>query len=113
MLGRLFCGFPPNELIGGADLLRNNVPSWGSKDFYYWYYATLVMFQMGGDHWKAWNNALRPTLVNNQRKGGPEDGSWDPAGDKYGDAGRVYSTAIGALCLEVYYRYLPIHRGGQ
>jgi hypothetical protein len=24
-------------------------------------------------------------------------------------AGRVYPTAMGALCLEVYYRYLPLY----
>ena len=37
------------------------------------------------------------------------DGSWDPIRDgEY--AGRAYSTAMGALCLEVYYRYLPIYK---
>ncbi len=32
-------------------------------------------------------------------------GSWDPIGPWGGDGGRVYSTAIMALCLEVFYRY--------
>ena len=35
-----------------------------------------------------------------------EDGSWDPAVDKWGSiGGRVYATAINVLTLEVYYRY--------
>ena len=86
------------------------MPDWGNQDFYYWYYGTLVMFQMGGDYWKQWNKAMRDMLVSNQRKGGPDDGSWDPNG-KYGQrAGRAFSTAVGALCLEVYYRYLPMYK---
>jgi hypothetical protein len=51
-------------------------------------------------------------LIQRQRRGGDEDGSWDPiAGSgeaKY--AGRVYTTALGCLCLEVYYRYLPLYK---
>ena len=37
------------------------------------------------------------------------DGSWDPVGLWASYGGRAYATAMGALCLEVYYRYLPIH----
>jgi len=92
-------------------------PTWESCDFYYWYYATLGMFQMGGEDWSKWNKALKPTLVDNQRKGGPldgsendVDGSWDTDKDRYGkECGRVYTTALGALCMEVYYRYLPMY----
>jgi len=74
------------------------------------------MFQQGGDSWKKWNETLKPTMINNQCKGGPldgttndKDGSWDPQSwiDEYG--GRVFTTALGALTLEVYYRYLPMY----
>jgi hypothetical protein len=123
---------PSNDqlLVRSSDWLVRDLPSWqgaadapadvnrGDAGFYYWYYGTLSMFQMGGDKWTKWNEALKPTLINNQCRGplplgsGPEDkdGSWDPNGsyiDKYG--GRVYTTAVGALCLEVYYRYLPMY----
>ena len=37
--------------------------------------------------------------------GRDERGSWDPVGPWGVDGGRVYSTAILAMCLEVYYRY--------
>ena len=36
-------------------------------------------------------------------------GSWTPDGVWGGYGGRVYSTAMAALCLEVYYRYLPLY----
>ena len=68
------------------------------------------MFQMGGEHWKAWNEAMKPALLETQSKGGPEDGSWDPAKAAGCDNGRVMSTALSILCLEVYYRYLPIYK---
>lgn len=75
-------------------------------DFYYWYYGTFAMFQMGGEHWKIWNQHLKDTLLPLQRKDGAADGSWDPiGGGRIPDGGRVFSTALGALCLEVYYRY--------
>jgi hypothetical protein len=88
------------------------LPTWnasdGSIDMYYWYYATLAMFQVGGDAWKRWNEAMVPSIVANQRTDGDYclyRGSFDPI-DPWGpDGGRVYSTALLAMCLEVYYRY--------
>ena len=78
-------------------------------DLYYWYYATLALHQVGGPRWDEWNRDLRQALVESQRKDGPFAGSWDPwiRYEKIG--GRVYTTAIAALTLEVYYRYLPFY----
>ena len=77
----------------------------GSIDMYYWYYGTLAMFQMGGEHWERWNKNLKNVVIDNQIKEGCTEGSWDPK-DPWGDeGGRVYSTALMTLCLEVYYRY--------
>jgi len=97
----------------GADYLMNSLPEWegGNVNFYYWYYGTLAMFQMGGDRWKQWNASLRDMLIERQRKGAPKiDGSWDPIGSWCGSGGRVFATASGCLCLEVYYRYRPIYK---
>jgi hypothetical protein len=45
-----------------------------------------------------------------QRGGpGPLAGSWDPDPVWGGHGGRVYSTALAAMTLEVYYRHAPIH----
>lgn len=38
------------------------------------------------------------------------DGSWDPVGDYSTEWGRVGQTALSCLCLEVYYRYLPMYK---
>ncbi len=127
MVARQFMGVTrDNRLLqGGAKWLAGANPDWDRKatwrqpgDFYFWYYGTLATFQMGGDSWKNWNQGLKKTLVPHQRKGGPldgtandVDGSWDPRLPCRFEAegGRVYSTALGALCLEVYYRYLPMY----
>ena len=88
-------------------------PNDGSVDMYYWYYGTEAMFQMGDPYWKVWNTALKKALLRNQRKDtayGIYKGSWDPIGPWGPDGGRVYSTAICALCLETYYRYERVVR---
>ena len=123
MLVRLYTGSKPDhpKVSGGANYLLKSLPMWGENgvgaNMYYWYYGTMTMFQVGGAAWKKWNTAMRDMLCDNQRKGGPKDGtdkdvdgSWDPVGAWATRGGRVYSTALGALCLEVYYRDLPIYK---
>ncbi len=114
VLTRVFCGQDPAQepLIGrGTELLARRTPRWdvdaGTIDMYYWYYGTLAMFQVGGESWKTWNQAMRGAIVDTQRKDRAldEHGSWDPLGPWGPEGGRVYSTATMALCLEVYYRY--------
>ena len=41
-------------------------PDVASRNLYYWYYATLSMYQLQGDHWQRWNDALRTALVSHQ-----------------------------------------------
>jgi len=86
-------------------------PQWHRENLYYWYYGTVACFQMGGDYWQRWNSSLRDMLIEHQAREGHEAGSWDPNPtlDTWGkEGGRVYSTALATLCLEVYYRFLPI-----
>ena len=78
-------------------------------NFYYWYYATLALHQLGGEEWEKWNAMVREALVTSQRDDGPCAGSWDPR-IRWGEyGGRVYATAMATLTLEVYYRYLPFY----
>ena len=118
MLSRVFAGIVLDEmdkqvptLEAGAALLRNKVPDWseekGRIDYYYWYYGSYAMYQMGGKDWKIWKTAMEKAVVENQRKDeGCNRGSWDPKNDPWGHSGgRVYSTALLTLCLEVFYRY--------
>jgi hypothetical protein len=100
------------RLRGGAEMLIKDLPVWdGPKiDFYYWYYTSLALFQYDGPNgtfWKSWNENMKNSLVNNQKKSseGCLSGSWDPI-DRWGfEGGRVYATSINVLTLEVYYRY--------
>lgn len=74
---------------------------------YYWYHGTLALFLVGGEPWEKWNTHLSNTLLERQVKTGEAAGSWPPEGQWGGAAGRVYSTAINILNLEIYYRYRP------
>lgn len=93
-----------------VDYLLQNLPTRREYNVYYWYYGTLAMFQYGGEPWEKWNGALRDRLIVDQIKTGANAGSWDPdpTWGRYG--GRIYSTAVSTLCLEVYYRFLPLYR---
>lgn len=96
-----------------VEFLLQNLPRRANYDLYYWYYGTLAMYHHGGQPWKQWNDALRETLVSDQRTTGHATGSWDPR-TPWGDyGGRVFSTAMSTLCLEVYYRFLPLHQTGD
>jgi hypothetical protein len=94
--------------------LLQNAPNRQDYDLYYWYYGTLAVYHNGDRAtWMAWNNTLRDTLVADQRKDGHAAGSWDPRAP-WGDyGGRVFSTATSTLCLEVYYRFLPLYQTGK
>ena len=115
VLARVFIGEDPrrSEMVRkGAELCRRLPPTWeesqGSIDMYYWYYGTLAMYQVGGGAWKDWNAAMKSAIVDHQRRDTTYclfKGSWDPIGPWGGDGGRVYSTALMAMCLQVYYRY--------
>src|SRR5690606_10283499 len=102
------------------------LPQWklGKLDYYYWYYASLALYQVGGPAWDQWEKSMVKTLLDNQRgfsaidkanghttsQALDEHGSWDPV-DAWGSVGgRVYSTAINALTLQTYFRYEKLKR---
>jgi hypothetical protein len=96
-----------------VDFLRGEIPRRGQENHYYWYYGTLAMFQMQGAEWQQWNTALKEQLLSSQKLHGPLAGSWDPDRQWGQYGGRVFSTALATLCLEVYYRYLPIYQAAE
>jgi hypothetical protein len=106
-------------------IILNHPPDWGKlaatgvslDSIYYWYYATLAMFQMGDAAWARWNRAMKQAVLTRQRRGDapgdPYAGSWDPPDNFWGRVGgRLYATTLNILNLEIYYRYLPIHEKG-
>ena len=117
VLSRLFMGEKHSSALLKAqsklmtEEREGNLPTIDNDDkidYYYWYYASLAMYQMGENYWTKWEQPLINCLTGLQRledKDACVYGSWDPI-DAWGTAGgRVYATAINALTLEVYYRY--------
>jgi hypothetical protein len=111
VLCRMLIGEDPRtseRIRKGADLCLLSPPLWddGSIDMYYWYFGTQALFQVGGESWTKWNEALKTAIVAQQHGDGAGAcaGSWDPI-DAWGEeGGRVYATALMVLCLDVYYR---------
>jgi len=89
--------------------IGKSMPTPTRVNMYYWYYGTLAMYVSGGDAWEQWNQQMKHTLLTLQTTSGVNEGSWEPNGLWAGYGGRAYSTAMGALTLEVYYRYLPVY----
>lgn len=113
VLCRIFAGErrSADRIRLGGKVLSQSRPTWTKRkglrkvNFYYWYYGTNSMFQLGGPNWLEWNKSMQKALLPTQCIGGVEDGSWPPVGEWCLAGGRVYATAINALTLETYYRY--------
>jgi hypothetical protein len=119
----LYCRQLVTESLGGigddaaaaeaTQQLLQTLPEPSRVNLYYWYYASLALHRQqqlsdqNATAWLAWNNAMSGVLVAKQASDGADAGSWDPECIWGGYGGRVYSTALSALCLEVYYRYAP------
>jgi hypothetical protein len=112
LLCRMYMGMERNSgtIARGVEDLGKWGPDLGGN-MYYNYYATQVVFHFGDEPWKKWNKSLRDSLIHSQSKNDHEAGSWHFRGDPgSGTGGRLYCTAMAAMTLEVYYRYLPVYR---
>jgi len=99
--------------------------STATPEMYYYYYATQVVHFYGGQEWQEWNEGpkdatgkrlggMRDWLVGVQNKMGVTDGSWNPDPGTIGShCGRVGTTCLSLLTLEVYYRHLPLYKRNQ
>jgi hypothetical protein len=113
LLTRQYLGWAHDDprLKNGVEYLLANLPDWNDRNVYYWYYGTQVCHHMEGKEWQKWNAVMRQLLPEHQEKRGPERGSWDPNGDRWGGSGgRLYVTCLSIYSLEVYYRHLPIYQ---
>jgi hypothetical protein len=96
-----------------AGALLAAVPTAERVNLYYWYYATLALHhrhqqnERAAIDWQTWNEALMAALLATQVNDGADVGSWNTNTVWGGYGGRVYTTAMAAMCLEVYYRYAP------
>ncbi len=108
------------EAQGGIQwLVQNDRFEWNQgsefwRNIYRWYYNTQARFHEGGEVWREWNRQFSVPLVNAQTvipngiadlNGKMVDIGYWCANDLR--SGRVTDTALSALQLMVYYRYLP------
>lgn len=117
LLSRQLLGWERNypPLVKGASAIADHLDTAQERNIYYWYYATQLLHNMKNKDWEKWNLKVREGLISMQIKDGScANGSWDPnfpAADVWGQrAGRLFTTSLSILTLEVYYRYLPLYR---
>ncbi|MCY3004929.1 MAG: hypothetical protein NTV29_03010 [Planctomycetota bacterium] len=111
---RTMLGLPMSAqaTLEAKQMLLSQLPGSSEPNFYYWYYATLALYQSQphSDAWTRWNEAIKKELLATQSTQADLAGSWDPRCIWGGHGGRIYTTALGCMCLEVYYRYLPLYQ---
>jgi Mg-chelatase subunit ChlD len=105
-------GYPKDPLIAPAiRFMQSYGPTWNFEypgdgyPFYYWYYATRVMYIAGGEDWRVWKDYMCRFLVDNQDK----KGCWGGGQDEESEALITYRTAFGALMLEFCCGHVPIY----
>ena len=109
LLCRMIGGWPRQtpSLLRGANHIGDLVPSQGNM--YFNFYASQVLHHLGGPLWNRWNPQMRDYLVATQATDGHERGSWYFNESHSGPGGRLYTTAMAVMTLEVYYRYMPLY----
>ena len=114
LLCRMYLGWErddPRMMVGVRWLVEEHLPSYQTKNIYYWYYGTQLLHHYGGSLWERWNRQVREILVATQDKKGRKAGSWNPADFQWGPrGGRIYVTSLSVCTLEVYYRHLPLFK---
>ncbi|HCK70411.1 MAG TPA: hypothetical protein DHW38_02425 [Planctomycetaceae bacterium] len=112
LLCRMYLGWKKNEpgLEKGVEYLSNHGPS--KTDMYFNYYATQVLRHYGAEKWTKWNTEMRDWLVKEQSMADNHmKGSWMVGnGHGAGAGGRLYTTSMATMILEVYYRHMPIYK---
>jgi hypothetical protein len=119
----LYCHLVLDEMSGSnfteaaaneaTNQVLSTLPTAERVNLYYWYYATLALHHRqqindaSSAAWHTWNDALTSALLSTQVADGKDFGSWNTDCQWGGYGGRVYTTAVAAMCLEVYYRYAP------
>ncbi|MEZ6136834.1 MAG: prenyltransferase/squalene oxidase repeat-containing protein [Pirellulaceae bacterium] len=110
LLCRMYLGTPKEHpgIQEGVAYLSQKGPS--ISNLYYSYYATQVMRHNGGPEWEKWNTQLRDKLLEIQVKDGHAAGSWYTEGGHSEKGGRLYTTSLATMILEVYYRHMPLYK---
>jgi hypothetical protein len=106
------CDLPKDPAIALAvRFMQSYGPTWNSEypgdgwPFYYWYYATRVMYLAGGEDWRVWKDYMCRFLIDHQE----EMGGWGGGQAEEGEQYVTYRAALGALILEFCCGHVPIY----
>jgi hypothetical protein len=121
LLCRQYTGWTPRNpsLARGIDFMWDKYPPKENEwEMYYYYYATQVFHFFDGPKWHTqWNPAMQKILLTKQVTDktpgakATEVGSWPKDEGHIGSScGRLGTTAMACLTLEVYYRHLPLYK---
>jgi hypothetical protein len=121
LLCRQYMGWGPKNptLARGIKYMWDSYkPRDDDWNMYYYYYATQVFHFFDGPAWhKDWNPAMREVLLKKQvteksaRAKSEDVGSWPKDSGQIGThCGKLGTTALACLTLEVYYRHLPLYK---
>ena len=109
LLSRMYLGWGRDvgDLRAGVALIDRST---STENYYTNYFATQVLKNWGGPEWERWNGRVRDELIARQETDGPGKGSWIPRdrSDYSLSGGRLLTTCLATLTLEVYYRNKPI-----
>lgn len=118
VLTLLYLGAQSDDLgvAEGKAYLLQHLASAEHPDPLYWFFATQAMHYQRDPDWLAWNRQVRNVIVKMQATAKDQcaAGSWiceAPDGPPLvADGGRLVTTSLCTLTLEVYYCYLQIFR---
>ncbi|MCA9260803.1 MAG: terpene cyclase/mutase family protein [Planctomycetales bacterium] len=110
LLVRMIGGWPRDSRPLNVGLAKLGTERPSANNIYFIFYASQVLHHAGGAQWKKWNPQMRDYLVDSQATEGHEDGSWYFAEAHSQQGGRLYTTAMAIMTLEVYYRYMPLYQ---
>ncbi len=110
VLCRMYSGMPKDHPSIKAAVEKFSKAGPSKTGTYYNYYATQVLKQYGGKEWETWNVQMRDQLLATQVNTGHAAGSWYwDDNHSTNSGGRFYTTCMGTMILEVYYRYMPLY----
>lgn len=104
-------------MLEGKQFLLTNLANGRNRNTWYWFYA-LQAFQKNADgDWNASYRKIHRELIPTQAKEGCAAGSWDPnqpAPDIAAKGGgRLLTTCLSALCLEVELQHLELFKSAK
>ncbi len=106
LLSRQYMGFRNDDpaMLRLADEVLKNMPA-VVKDPRGALYCDYAMFQTGGERWKTWKSFLWKRLLGTQEARPGVWGSWPVRNASERHFGRAGTTALRAMCMEIYYGY--------